>query len=70
MSTLLLLIHSGGVMANAQHLSSLHTGDWSHAHWHAPAEAVKVTAALRLGGHVVFFRHGKTDMLAVDQHPH
>jgi phosphohistidine phosphatase SixA len=24
---------------------------------------------LRQGGHVVFFRHGKTDMLAQDQHP-
>jgi phosphohistidine phosphatase SixA len=40
-----------------------------HAHWHAPASAVRAAAALREGGHVIFLRHAKTEMLAADRYP-
>jgi phosphohistidine phosphatase SixA len=58
--------------ALAQHHSH-HAGHQAagrpHAHWHANPAAVKTAVALQKGGLVVFFRHGKTDMLAVDQQP-
>ena len=38
-----------------------------HAHWHSKPEAVQALRLLRAGGNVIFFRHGKTDMLAKDQ---
>ena len=40
-----------------------------HAHWHASPDAIRVAVALQSGGYVIFFRHGKTEMLATDQHP-
>jgi phosphohistidine phosphatase SixA len=67
LTAILAIFLSATFPALAQHHG--HGHDQGHAHWHAPPEAVKVAAALRAGGYVVFFRHGKTDMLAVDQHP-
>jgi phosphohistidine phosphatase SixA len=67
-SALLFLIASASLAAHAQHHAA-HGGDRPHAHWHASPDAVRVAVALQPGGNVVFFRHGKTDMLATDQHP-
>lgn len=39
----------------------------AHAHWHSKPEAVQGLRLLRAGGNVIFFRHGKTEMLAKDQ---
>jgi hypothetical protein len=65
---LLIIACAASPPAHAQHDSS-HGGDRPHAHWHASPVAIRVAVALQPGGNVVFFRHGKTDMLATDQHP-
>jgi broad specificity phosphatase PhoE len=65
----LLLVSFSAVSAFAQHHGSHHVSGSPHAHWHSKPEAIKVATALQRGGYVIFFRHGKTDMLAQDQHP-
>jgi phosphohistidine phosphatase SixA len=67
-SALLLFVAFASPPAHAQHHSS-HSGDQPHAHWHSNPDAIRVAVALRPGGNVVFFRHGKTEMLATDQQP-
>ncbi len=66
-SLAILLLAAGA--ASGQHHPAPHSPDRPHAHWHSGAPAVRAAAALREGGHVVFFRHAKTEMLATDAHP-
>jgi phosphohistidine phosphatase SixA len=65
----LFLVSFSAASALAQHHGGHHSSAPPHAHWHSKPEAIKVASALQQGGYVIFFRHGKTDMLAQDQHP-
>ena len=55
-----------GSLAMAQHHAPDGTTAPKHQHWHSKPVAVAALRLLEEGGNVVFFRHGKTDMLATD----
>ncbi len=60
-----LLVMTSSIASAQQHPPDGTTAP-KHQHWHSKPGAVSALRLLKEGGNVVFFRHGKTDMLATD----